>query len=302
MARKFVRWIVAALAVLIGVIVVAVAAVYIISSARLGRTYAITPPAVTIPTDAANVERGQHLVTAHVKCVDCHGDNLGGKIFIDAPPFLIIGPNLTDGQGGIKASLRDEDWIRAVRHGVGRDGRALLFMPTEEYIHLTERDLGDIIAYVKSVPPVDNTQARSHLRPLGRVLLVAGQLPPPAAATIDHATPFPTPVPEGVTVEYGRYLATIGGCVGCHGPGLSGGRIPGVPPDFPPASNITPSGAIGQWSEADFFRVLREGKRPNGVDVNPLMPWMATAKLTDDEIRALWTFLRSVPSKPFGNR
>jgi mono/diheme cytochrome c family protein len=302
MGHTLLRWIIRALVAVVVLIVVVVAAVFAISTARLGRRYAVNPPQVTIPTDAAVIERGRHLAVAITKCGDCHGESLGGSVFIDAPPFRITGPNLTRGQGGVGARLSDEDWVRAVRHGVGQDGHGLLVMPSEEYIQLAESDLAAIIAYVKSVPPVDNTPTPVEIRPLGRILRVAGQIPPPAAAIINHQAPFSAPIPAGVTVEYGRYLATVGGCVGCHGPGLSGGRVPGVPPDFPPASNITPAGAIGQWSEADFFRSLREGKRPNGTSINPFMPWKAAGQMTDDEIRAVWVFLRSVPAKPYGNR
>lgn len=296
------RWVLITFVLFVGVVVLAATGVFLVSTFRLGRTFAVTPPAVAIPTDAASVERGRHLAVALNKCADCHGANLGGKVFVDAPPFLIVGPNLTRGQGGIGGQLTDADWVRAIRHGVGPDGRALFSMPSEEYVRMTEQDLGALIAYVKSVPSVDQVLPTTRMRFLGRVLLLAGQLPPPAAAVIDHAAAFPPQVPEGVTVDYGRYLATIGGCVGCHGPGLSGGRVPGVPPDFPPASNITPSGAIGQWTEADFFRAMREGKRPNGTEMNPFMPWKATAQMTDDETRALWLFLRAVPPKPYGNR
>ncbi|MDR7418311.1 MAG: cytochrome c [Armatimonadota bacterium] len=301
MVRKVVRWVLTLLAVIVALLGLAAGAVYVVSAQRLNRRYSVTPAAVSIPTDAASVERGRHVAIALAKCGDCHGENLGGRVFIDAPPFRIVGPNLTRGQGGVGAQLTDTDWLRAVRHGVGRDGRALFAMPSEEYIHLNERDLAAVIAYAKSVPPVDHVLPPSEFRFLGRILLVAGQLPPPAATVLDHAAAIPAAVPEGETVDYGRYLAQTG-CLGCHGPGLSGGRVPGTPPDLPPASNITPAGAIGQWTEADFSQLMREGKRPNGAEVHPFMPITATAQMTDLEIRALWAYLRTVPPKPYGNR
>jgi mono/diheme cytochrome c family protein len=101
---------------------------------------------------------------------------------------------------------------------------------------------------------------------------------------------------------YGQYLAATSGCISCHGPGLSGGSIPGTPPDWPPASNITPSGWISSWSEADFFRALREGKRPGGAPISAVMPWRNSAQMTDDELRALLVYLRSAPAKPYGGR
>jgi mono/diheme cytochrome c family protein len=300
--RRVLRWLVALLVAAILLAALAAGVVYALSELRLQRRFAVAVPPITIPTDPASIERGRHFATALAKCADCHGENMAGQVFIDAPPFHLVGSNLTRGQGGVGAAYRDEDWVRAIRFGVRPDGRPLAGMPSEEYVHLSERDLADIIAFVKSVPPADNVLPASRFRPLGRALFVAGVIPPLAAEIVDRGAPFPSPVAEGVTVEYGRYLALTGGCLSCHGPGLSGGPVPGVPPDFPPAANVTPAGAIGQWSEADFFTALREGKKPGGADINPFMPWKATAKMTDDEVRALWLFLRSVPPKPYGNR
>jgi cytochrome c553 len=104
-----------------------------------------------------------------------------------------------------------------------------------------------------------------------------------------------------VDSAYGRYLADVGGCTGCHGPGLSGGRVAGTPPDFPPASNLTPTG-IGHYTEADFFRALREGKRPSGTPIDSFMPWRYTRLMTDEDVRAVYTFLKSVPPREFGGR
>lgn len=301
MRSKIARRILIVLGGLLAVVVIALGAVFAISRSRLTHRYSVTVPTLAIPSDETTIARGRHLVVALAKCADCHGENLGGRVFIDAPPFRLVARNLTRGQGGVGARMSDKDWIRAIRYGIGRDGRAL-FMPSEEFNYLTQGDLAAIIAYAKSVPPVDNVLPDRQFRLLGRILMVAGKLPPPAAAVIDLNAPFQPEVPRGPSVDYGRYLAQIGGCMGCHGPGLSGGPVPGVPPDFPPAANITPAGAVGQWTETDFIRALREGKRPNGSAINPFMPWKATAQMTDDEIHAVWLFLRSVPVKPYGNR
>jgi hypothetical protein len=106
--------------------------------------------------------------------------------------------------------------------------------------------------------------------------------------------------PQGVTVEYGHYLADIAGCTDCHGPGLSGGPLAVAPPGAPPASNITRAG-IGAWTRREFERALREGIGSGGRKLNQLMPYRSL-RLTDQELQALWLFVRSVPPKPFGNR
>lgn len=92
--------------------------------------------------------------------------------------------------------------------------------------------------------------------------------------------------------------------MGCHGPTLSGGPIPGAPPDWPPARNITPDEAtgIGGWTEADFVRAMREGKRPDGSSIAEVMPWRAYAAMRDDDLKALWLFLRAAAPKSFGGR
>ena len=105
----------------------------------------------------------------------------------------------------------------------------------------------------------------------------------------------------GRTVQYGEYLAT--GCVGCHGENFSGGPIPGAPPEFLPPANITPHATgIADWEENDFFRLLREGRRPDGTQVDPQMPWQGLGQMTDDEISALWMFLRTVEPREYGSR
>jgi mono/diheme cytochrome c family protein len=301
---RVLRWAGIALGGLIGLLLIAAVALYLIGGGRIAKTYTIPAETIAVPSDQASIERGRHLATAIAKCVDCHGENFGGTIFLDvtAPPlFRAVAPNLTRGQGGVGAQLSDADLARAIRHGVGPDGKALLVMPADDYFPMSDADLGALIAYIRSLPPVDSQLPPSEIRPLGQILLAAGQLPPFPAEVIDHDARRDAAPPAGVTPEYGRYLAMTGGCTGCHGPGLSGGPIPGVPPDFPPAGNISPTG-IGGWTEADFFRALREGKRPDGSAIDPFMPWMATREMTDDEIKALLAYLRTVPPRPGGMR
>jgi len=103
-----------------------------------------------------------------------------------------------------------------------------------------------------------------------------------------------------VTPEFGKYLADTAGCSGCHGPGLSGGVIAEAPPGTTPAANLTPAG-LGTWSEADFFKAMRTGTRPDGRVLDTFMPWPYYAQMTDDELRALWRFLQVVPPRATGN-
>ncbi|HLN47362.1 MAG TPA: cytochrome c, partial [Magnetospirillaceae bacterium] len=293
------RWLVRILAVLVALVVVAAAAIYLLSSHMLNRTYDVPTQALalTVPSDAASIARGRHFAFAIAKCTDCHGAHLGGTVFLDVPPFRLIAPNLTKGRGGLGASLADADFVRAIRYGVAPDGTGLLVMPASGYQYLSDADLADLIAYVKSVPPADSTLPATDIRPLGRLLAVIGALPQPDAATIDFSAPHQPAMPPSVTATYGLYIAKVGGCTGCHRANLAGGPIPGLPPDAPPAQNLTPA-AIGSWTQADFTHALRTGKRPDGTTINTLMPWPFTAQMTDAEIDAVWLYLRSVPSVP----
>lgn len=247
------------------------------------------------------VARGAHLVNAVTKCVGCHGADLGGTKFIDDPALgTIPASNITRGRGGRITDYDDAALERLLRHGIKSDGTPALVMPSEEYALLSDEDLAAVIAYVRSVPPVDRELPAKRLKFVGRGLVTGGVLKY-AYDVIDHGAAPPASVPVGETAQYGQYLANIGGCTGCHGPGLSGGRIPGAPPDFKPASNITPKG-IGHYTEADFFRALREGLRPGNVPIDSSMPFRLTKDMTDTEIKAVYAYLRTVPAKEYGNR
>ena len=297
------RWLVRILAGVIGFIVIVVAMLYLVSGARLGKHWEISPEAVVIPTDSASIAYGQH-VAAIRGCTGCHLVNLAGGVFIDAPEFARLwARNLTPGKGGAGATYTDADWVRSIRHGVRPDGTALLFMPSQEFNRLSDHDLGSLIAWLKTLAPVDTAYPASKVGPIGRILFLTGKVPLVPAAMINHSAPRPAEVPVGETVAYGKYLG--GACAGCHGDTFSGGKIPGGPPNMPPARNLTPDVAtgIGTWSLEDFRTVLREGRLPNGTQLDTLaMPVRLTRHLTELETAALFTYFKSVPAKPYGNR
>jgi mono/diheme cytochrome c family protein len=300
---RIVRGVGITLAALLVVVLLAGAAAYFVSEARVNKKLVIAAEAIPIPTDSASIERGRHFARSISKCIVCHGDNLAGQVLVENGAMGRWVPlNLTRGKGGVGAQLTDADFVRAIRHGVAPDGRKLMMMPSQEYGQLSPEDLGMIIAYVKSVPPVDNELPPSKLGPVARALIAANKLPLYEADAIVHSVSAPAAPAPGPTVEYGRYLGTVGGCVGCHGPGLSGGKIPTGPPDWPPAANLTPTGIGTRYTEATFTKALREGVKPEGVAINPAMPIGSTKEMTDDEIRAVWVFLKTVPPKAFGGR
>lgn len=287
------------LAFLLGLFIVALTAIYLGSAVQLNRRYTIAVQPPPIPTNAASLARGQHLAEAVTGCTDCHGADLSGHTFADAPPFLLLASNLTRGAGGVGGSYSDADWVRAIRYGVRPDGKSLLFMPVGGFAQLSDADLAAILAYIKSVPPVDHQQEQSTLRLLGRLLLLIGEYKLPAT-TVDVTAPIPTAPVPGRTAAYGEYLATVGSCTECHGPNLAGAAA--VEPGAPPGANLTPGGNLGQWSEAEFINTLRTGIRPDGTALQSAMPWWVLARQTDDELGALYRYLRSRPTLPTAGR
>lgn len=293
--KRILRW--AGFGVLGVVLLAAVAygALYGYTEYRLKRTFDVPRVALSLSSDPEVIARGEHVATVR-GCVECHGSNLGGKLFIDeAPVGVLYASNLTSGRGGIGQTYSDADLITAIRHGVRPTGKPLLFMPSQEFNVLSDEDVVALVSYIRSLPAVDNELPASRVGPLGRLLYATGQFPLVPAELIDHDAPRAAAPPAGPTAEYGAYLAT--GCLGCHGHDFAGGKIAGTPPDFPPAANLTPDGAtgIGEWTEDEFITTLRTGKRPDGTELRPEMPWQLTAQFEEYELQALWRYLQTVP-------
>lgn len=300
--KRVLKWIGIVVGVLALLLIGVGAAVMATSETRLTQTYTVTADDITIPTDEASIAEGKRLTTVF-GCTDCHGTDFSGGVLIDDPMLgHISAPNLTPAGSG--ATFSDEDWIRAIRYGVQPDGKPLWIMPSNEFYPLSDNDLGEMIAYLKSLPPVqkDIDRSRTVTLPL-RALYLVGQVP--FLLPVDRINlnqPHPEAPAPGVTVEYGQYLSNV--CIGCHGPNLSGGAIPGAPAEPPFPANLTSDEAtgLGTWTEADFLHALRDGKRPDGSEIALAMPWPNMGQLSDDEIKALWMYLQSIPALPEGNR
>ena len=302
MIRKILKWIGIVLGSLIGLLVLAFVILYVIGTVKWNRVrekdYEVPVQTIIIPTDQASIARGEHIATIRM-CRYCHTEDLSGQS--DEVPGLITlsFPNLTG--GGVGATNTDDDWVRAIRHGVGHDGRGLILMPSRVWYYLSDEDLSDLIAYLKSLPPVDNDLPTTALGPLGRVMLVLGQIPPeatqPDVTVIDHDGPRPVTAEPGVTVEYGKYLAST--CALCHGSNLNGQTISEGGPDYL-APNLTPGGEVAFWSEEEFMTTLQTGITPNGHQLKDVMPWKYFGQMTNEELKAVWMYLQSLPALPQG--
>jgi mono/diheme cytochrome c family protein len=193
----------------------------------------------------------------------------------------------------VGATYTTEDWVRAIRHGVGADRRALFFMLSAAFRQFSAEDTGALIAYLKALPPVDNRLPGRRFEPMARIMMGAGLFPPLAADQIDHrAAPPQSPAP-GATAAYGMLLSSL--CTECHGADLKGAPF-GPPGEQVMTPNLTPAGELGRWSEADFITTMRTGLTPSTRQLNDEMPWKYFGQMTDDELKALWLYLRSLPA------
>jgi mono/diheme cytochrome c family protein len=293
--RKVLKWIGIVLGSMIGLILIAAIVLYIDANIRINKTYTIQPETVIFPTDPASIERGGHL--SAIYCAECHGDDYSGKTVFNNPPLgAISGLNLTPGEGGAGSEFTDANWVLAVRHGINPEGKPLLVMPSKDRYYLSDADFGDIIAYLKSLPPVNKKVDDPKLTPLGKILVAAGAFGDIISVeTIDHTGPRPVAPPEGVTAMYGEYLVKSFGCTTCHGKNLSGGRDPN--PAAPPAPDLTPGGDLGKWTDLNFINTIRGGIDPKQHKLTEFMPWKYLSHMTDDELKAVWLYLQSLPAK-----
>jgi mono/diheme cytochrome c family protein len=329
--KKFLKWAGIVFGALVGLIVVGSAVIYFKSQARLTRVYDLPEEAVAISMDPESIERGRHIFQFR-GCEACHsgggyidvsasdqplGSHLSlpshaervphmeGNIYLDDPAIgSVAASNLTSGKGGAGRTYTDQDWVHAIRHGVRSDKTPLLFMPSTEFYFLSDEDLGAVIAYIKSAPPVDNELQPSSLSWTGRVAMtLVPTITFIPAELIPHDAPRPVPPEAGITSEYGEYLTHS--CKVCHGLTMSGGRIPGFPSSWPPAPNLTfgTGSALPAWTEEGFMNSIRTGVTPEGIKLRAeYMPWGSYKFMNNDEFKAVWVYLQSLPKLAYGNR
>jgi mono/diheme cytochrome c family protein len=255
-------------------------------------------PLAGVDLQAVALERairtGRHIVESRTSCNGCHANDFGGASIIDVE-FVghWVAPNLTSGEGSVTKGFTANDWDRAVRHGVRRNGHTSS-MPSQDFLNLTDHELSDIVAYIRSVPPVNRDTGAVKFGPVF-AFLIATDPKPFVAFTIDHNKPHVVEPPvEAPSVELGQHIVQV--CRGCHGPQLSGGKMVGDP-NMPIVANLTPHATgLKAWSESDFIRALREGKRRDGTAISKMMPWKAYGQMTDTELKAVWAYLQTVPA------
>lgn len=268
---------------------------------KMARVIKVPVPALALRADAGALEQGRYLYGTR-GCADCHGANGAGKEIIRSGAMLVDSPNITRGANSATTGYQLDDWVRTLRHGVKPDGRPLMIMPSEDYNRLTDDDLLAVIAYVQQLPAIPGLAARVELPVAVKVLYGFGAVRD-AAEIIDHTLPPEPPVPVAVSIAHGAYVARS--CIGCHGAKLSGGKIPGAPPEWPAPANLTPgSGSALQRypNEQAFMAMLRSGTRPDGTLISPVMPFGSLRQMHDTDMRALYAYLKTLPPRAAGGR
>ncbi len=285
-----------------GVLVATVLVAAQIGEHKAQRHVEVRLQSLPLRSDAVSVERGRYLFMSR-GCTECHGVNGAGKDVInDGKGLLIHAPNITPAPGTVVASYGGDDWERTIRHGVAPSGRALMIMPSEDYNRLTNDDLMALVAFLRQMPAASGGPAVLEL-PLPLMAMYGAGLVKDAAEKIDHDLPPSTPVPDAPTAAHGAYV--VNACIGCHGEHLSGGKIPGAPPDWPAAANLTPGAgsAMTHYANAQAFAaMLRSGKRPDGSVVSAVMPFTALKEMNDTDVQAIYLHLKSLPPRAAGSR
>jgi mono/diheme cytochrome c family protein len=296
--KKVLKWVGIVLGALVVIVLIAIGSLYFLGGQAFDKVYSVPDDKVTIPTGADAIARGKHIAITHA-CVGCHKpDFSGGGFSIDDPQLItIVAPNLTAGQGGVGGSMTDADWVKAIRYGIDKKGHTLFIMPSEAFHNFNDEDLGDLIAYLKSVQPVDNTLTARRIGTMGRLLLASGQLVG-EADIVQKLPPPAAPVAPGPSAEYGKYIASTL-CIVCHGANLAGAMFPPGQPGGKLTPNLTPGGELLVWSQADFVKTLRGGVTPSGQTLNATeMPWKEIGQMSDDELAAVYAYLKSLPKTP----
>lgn len=256
-------------------------------------------PDLMVAGTPEQIARGEYLV--NIACVGCHsqvGEDgrpsvglplSGGWNIAEAEGFGFIGDMVTENltPGGKLADYSDGELFRVLRYSIDQQGHSLTMMSFLPYRELSNDDTEAIIAYLRSLQPVSTTAVTGDkLNFLGAVMSGAGmfgEAPPPAPAVV-------TAPPEGITAEYGKYVATYGECRGCHGPDVTGTPATSVSPAIP-----NPRPLVNELSQEEFVEMMRTGIRPGNSPFPETMPYQNAAAMTDDDLAALYAYLTTEP-------
>jgi cytochrome c553 len=275
---KALRWAGYGLVSLLVLVLVAAAGVWVVSSAKLHASVAAKPEHLAQPTPVQLADAERQART--LGCFSCHGEGLRGNKMFDQPNVgTIWAPNLTR----VAAHATDEQLARAIRQGVGVDGRRLFIMPAEVFQHLGDQEVAALIAMIRKLPRGGGETPPNVYGPLGRLGIVMGKFRTAPELVAKYAAQEPRPL--GPQFEAGRQLA-ITKCSGCHGPALEGQEVePGI---------VSPDLTIaGAYDLPAFRKLLRTGVPASGRELKMMSGTARTdlSHLNDSEIAQLHSYL-----------
>jgi cytochrome c553 len=275
--KKILKWTGFVIAGIAGALLLGIAYVYFASSRVLDRNYSgVDHAQLVVPTGSAEIAEGRRIAQL-AGCLHCHGENLSGGLVDDIPNLVrLVAPNISV----MLPEYSNAQLVTMLRKGVNRDGRSVLFMPSEMYRHLRDEDIARLIAYLRTVPPTpEGSQEKTEVRIIGRALLAFGEIKPSALA-IENLPPALT----DASVTRGRNQV-MAFCSECHGQSLEG---------FAPIQAPPLSVAKG-YSLAQFTRLLQEGVAIGDRPL-PLMGQTSRARfvaLAPEEIGGIYEYLQS---------
>lgn len=283
-------------------------------------------PVITVERTPERIARGKYLANNVTVCIDCHStrdwgkfagpiiagtEGKGGEVFnerLGGVPGEIFSANFTPAGIG---DYTDGELLRTFTTGVTKHNRALFpLMPYLSFNNLTQEDAYSIVAYIRSLPAIENKVGEARLNfPLNFIV-----------KTIPRKSFVPKPPPNKAdTVAYGRYVSTIASCAACHTPAVKGEPVPGMdfaggfefkfPGGTIRSLNITPDAetGIGNWTKEDFvarFKAFADSSSRNVPvtmnEFNTPMPWIMYAGMTDEDLGAIYAYLRT--QKPVKNQ
>jgi mono/diheme cytochrome c family protein len=306
------------------VIIILVAIVGLMGYVKLALPNVGAAPDMKVEMTPENIARGEYLANHVTVCIDCHATRdwtrfsgpptegtfgKGGDVFDQkfGFPGTYVAKNITPAGIG---SWTDGEIFRTITTGVNKDGKAMFpVMPFHYYGQMDEEDIKCIIAYIRTLKPIENKTAECVSDfPMNFII-----------NTIPHKPNFQKRPPASDVLATGKYMVNASGCVECHtkfdkgqlvaGTEFGGGR------EFPlPSGGIVRSGnissdmetGIGSWNKDKFISLFKSRSdstmlhtKINKGDFNSVMPWTMYGTMTNEDLEAIYTYLRTV--KPIKN-
>jgi mono/diheme cytochrome c family protein len=298
--KPFLKWAGSILTGLLTLIPALLLVLALIGFYKLNQPHANPVSNIQVARTPAQIARGKQLAAI---CISCHTNGnqlpLSGTNMLDKFGFIPLGtfyaPNLTP-SGNIR-DWSDGEIIRAIREGVHKNGRTLLVMPAGDFRNMSDEDVQALVAYLRSQPATGEPTPDNQFNLLGAIIINLFDFRTAQQPTGSIAAP------QIGTKEYGKYMVDVIGCRDCHGDQLQGKADNGQPGP-PPGPNLTL--LIPQWTEEQFMTFFNKGTMPGGSQVpmvtlptgftEPRMNWpMVRAATTDDELKAMYAYLHSLP-------